>query len=469
MPTKPTERSNFATDPGAEKTEPSASLKADGYSFQDIPTNDNINYLFNLYYLWETYFDESIDDLNTFVGFLNTFVGDLNTSVGVLSTQVSGLEDHVDSDSVDGVLSFINTLVAISLLRVINETGDVLIQSSDSQVTDSAINKATFKRNKTFLETYAFNSATDVTDDIVRNSAIEIRTQKDGYHTKCFNNYEWMLTTDIPPSTISTISRYMNEVCSGSRSIANFNALLQGAVPDDLTQEQVDYLKLETEDQAYGTNTFGIGALKLSGNNWTVSNGDYDEYVSNSFIGVNASWGGGFFKQDRKCAGMSSSSSRMCGFNLLPGGRGIQVVTQTTGQSHGTTLTAGSNYTDGPYVSMGGTSWTTASDERLKTIVSEIENPLEILSKIKTVYAYYNDKSEKEMKPMFLAQNMYDVLPGIVDNPENPDGFMGVDYDGTVPVLVSGVNHLSKENEELKETINLLMKRVEKLEDGRTK
>ena len=459
LPIKPTENTDFAIDATAEKIQPSAGLQNYGYSFEDIPVNQNLNYLFNVYFLWITYLDSAIDYLDPIV--------ESNVS------SISILEDHVISDSVNGILSFINSLNDISIVNFENDKGKTIIKSTDTEASDPANCVIEMNPNKQILESYSFGSSTGVTSDIARDTTLELVGYKDGYSKIGWVKKAWMIDEGWNSSERNTLESIINDLVDGIITLSSYNTQMQGLLGLDIgsgpvTQAQVDFMKSSTEEQSYGTNSVGISALKLSGNGeYTTTDSTYS---AKSLIAINASYGGGIMQQNTKCGPMDSgsgSNSKMTGFVFNPVGNGVQVVSQSTSVSHGTTLIAGTNYIEGPYVSMGGTSWTTPSDERLKTIVSEIENPIDILSKIRTVYGYYNSDPKKHNKPMLIAQNVYDILPNIVNKPEEKESFMGVDYESLIPVLVSGFNYLSKENEELKDKIDLLTERVEAIENGR--
>lgn len=101
------------------------------------------------------------------------------------------------------------------------------------------------------------------------------------------------------------------------------------------------------------------------------------------------------------------------------------------------------------YVMSGGWNWsaigyTTGSDQRFKTNISRIENPLLLISNLSGYtytmsdfyYEYYGiprDSSSIESQGV-LAQEVQEIIPAAVTQDEN--GYLGVNYDQLIPVLI---------------------------------
>ncbi len=92
----------------------------------------------------------------------------------------------------------------------------------------------------------------------------------------------------------------------------------------------------------------------------------------------------------------------------------------------------------------GGTSWTNASDERLKNITGEIQDGLAKVCALQA--ATYTWKHDDQNTPQvgLIAQNVLTVVPEAVVVPEaefngKPETSMGVNYDRLIPVLVAAV------------------------------
>lgn len=101
------------------------------------------------------------------------------------------------------------------------------------------------------------------------------------------------------------------------------------------------------------------------------------------------------------------------------------------------------------------TSWTANSDERLKNITGKIENALDAISTLTP--AKFTWKSDETNTPQvgLIAQEVEKVLPEVVD--KNADGYLGVRYTETIPLLVAAI-------QEQQTIINNLKARIETLE-----
>ena len=148
------------------------------------------------------------------------------------------------------------------------------------------------------------------------------------------------------------------------------------------------------------------------------------EVVSNLYL--NGSW---------KYAGTGKAA-------LLQVGGGAGAIYTNTVTSSGT---AGNNvtFTGGPYVANGGSSWTNASDERLKNITGEISDALNKVSQLRA--ATYTWKADSENKPQvgLIAQDVQKVLPEVVNSNAfimgNDTEYLGINYDQVIPLLVKAI------------------------------
>ena len=103
------------------------------------------------------------------------------------------------------------------------------------------------------------------------------------------------------------------------------------------------------------------------------------------------------------------------------------------------------------------------SDIRLKKDVKTINNALSKIEKIRAVTFHWKKKGwTKTLQYGVIAQELQKVFPNMVK--KFPDGYLRVNYQELVPVLIEGVKELKKENDKLKHQVDDLNKRVKKLE-----
>lgn len=100
-------------------------------------------------------------------------------------------------------------------------------------------------------------------------------------------------------------------------------------------------------------------------------------------------------------------------------------------------------------------SLTVSSDERLKTIIDNVQPSIEDISKIRTVDFQYKDDNKNIVRSGSIAQDWQAVLPNVVS--ENQDGYLTLDYGSAALIsVVSAAKEivaLKKENEDLKQRL----------------
>ena len=106
-----------------------------------------------------------------------------------------------------------------------------------------------------------------------------------------------------------------------------------------------------------------------------------------------------------------------------------------------------------------------SSDKRMKENIVTIDEPLNIIGKLRgvtfnwkkeTAPEWANDYLDKDMSDMgFIAQEVQDVLPNLVQQRENE--YLTVRYEKMIPLLVEGIKSQQKQ-------IDLLTKRITELE-----
>ena len=94
------------------------------------------------------------------------------------------------------------------------------------------------------------------------------------------------------------------------------------------------------------------------------------------------------------------------------------------------------------------TSWTSASDERLKDIIEPISNAVSKVASLRAVIGKFKFDENNTRKPFLIAQDIQAVLPEAVDA-SNPDK-LGVAYTDVIPLLVAAIKELAAEVNALK-------------------
>jgi len=87
------------------------------------------------------------------------------------------------------------------------------------------------------------------------------------------------------------------------------------------------------------------------------------------------------------------------------------------------------------------TSWTSASDERLKDIIEPICNAVAKVGSLRAVIGKFKNDSLNTRKSFLIAQDVQSVLPEAVDA-SNPDQ-LGVAYTDVIPLLVAAIKELT--------------------------
>jgi hypothetical protein len=106
------------------------------------------------------------------------------------------------------------------------------------------------------------------------------------------------------------------------------------------------------------------------------------------------------------------------------------------------------------------TAFHTTSDERLKENIETIENPLHTLDAIRGVAFNFKenpartDLDSHHRRAGVLAQDVQKVLPEAVTS--GPDGYLSVDYNALIPVLIEAVKEQQKQIDILQEELESL-------------
>jgi hypothetical protein len=126
----------------------------------------------------------------------------------------------------------------------------------------------------------------------------------------------------------------------------------------------------------------------------------------------------------------------------------------------GTPASVGNFATNGTY--------TATSDIRKKKNISYIFNGLEIVNALKPAQGrMLEDDDTSPLRPMFIAQDMVNVIPALVSNLEpapSDDPLLGVDYASIAPILVKAIQEQQTLIVSQSELITNLTARVTALE-----
>jgi hypothetical protein len=106
--------------------------------------------------------------------------------------------------------------------------------------------------------------------------------------------------------------------------------------------------------------------------------------------------------------------------------------------------------TFGVFLTNTGSSWSSVSDERMKTIVEPIANAAEKVSSLRAVIGYYNNDEVQVRRPFLIAQDVQAVLPEAVNIQDQDEGTLGMSYTDVIPLLVAAIKELKTEIEILK-------------------
>ena len=95
-----------------------------------------------------------------------------------------------------------------------------------------------------------------------------------------------------------------------------------------------------------------------------------------------------------------------------------------------------------------------SSDERLKSEITPIQNPLEKINSISGNSFIWNEEKQNIYKGKdygVVAQEIEKILPELVETRES--GYKAVKYDKLVSLLIEGIKELSQEVTKLKKEI----------------
>jgi hypothetical protein len=108
----------------------------------------------------------------------------------------------------------------------------------------------------------------------------------------------------------------------------------------------------------------------------------------------------------------------------------------------------------GVFMGSGSTSWSSSSDERLKTDLVAIDNAAEKVATLRAVTGRYKNDQEDMRRSFLIAQDVQAVLPEAVDATD-PDN-LGLRYTEVIPLLTAAIQELKAELDSVKTELNIL-------------
>ncbi len=116
----------------------------------------------------------------------------------------------------------------------------------------------------------------------------------------------------------------------------------------------------------------------------------------------------------------------------------------------------------GVLLTNGSTSWSSTSDERLKTDLAPIQDSLQKVSALRAVTGRFKTDEEGVSRSFLIAQDFENVFPQALD--ASDEDALSLKYTEVIPLLVASIQELKAINDTQAETINALTTRVVALE-----
>ena len=103
------------------------------------------------------------------------------------------------------------------------------------------------------------------------------------------------------------------------------------------------------------------------------------------------------------------------------------------------------------------------SDRRLKRDFTPLSNPLDKVLKINGLHYYWSDANRsKNLQTGVIAQEVQAVMPELVE--ADNKGILSVNYNGIIPYLIESIKVLKKENDDLKQSNEVLKNKANELD-----
>jgi hypothetical protein len=150
-----------------------------------------------------------------------------------------------------------------------------------------------------------------------------------------------------------------------------------------------------------------------------------------------ATSGGGPFIAGNTGVWSSTSNQWIIGSNsTIKGGTTYNTLTCVAGGTSG-----------GVNLTSGATSWTSASDSRLKNVTGTYTTALADIAQIQAVKFTWKDDTTNKPQVGVLAQSVQNVVPEAIDNirhsKEDETEYLGVRYTELIPLLIASIQELN--------------------------
>ena len=195
--------------------------------------------------------------------------------------------------------------------------------------------------------------------------------------------------------------------------------------------------------EAFADNSVGLGRYGVSGSAIQIN--------SSGSLLVNTGGYSTFGLSNRGVLELGGSTAilglQINGTNagyVYHGGSSLSLYNYLTG---GITI---SNSGTGVQLTNGATSWTTYSDERLKTDLIPITNASDKVSQLRAVTGRYKTDVEDTRRSFLIAQDVQKVFPEALDIADDELKTLGIRYTEIIPLLVAAIQELKAEIEILK-------------------
>ena len=164
---------------------------------------------------------------------------------------------------------------------------------------------------------------------------------------------------------------------------------------------------------------------------------------------------------DFHCSGNPNDLDFSARILRAPGVNGaMSIFSSGTGGISVTANTLGVN------LAANGTTWASLSDERQKHIIEPIINGIEKVKTLRSVIGRYLIDPEETRRAFLIAQDVQAVLPEAISVSGDEEGTLYLQGVDVIPLLVSAIKELATKNEQLEQTLQLLITRVAALESA---